>query len=75
MAPLTLDRGARLAPRTGAIASHGKGLTAIATRVATLMANTVDLHEPRLRLIPLHPGPDRDRDLQQTPRFGARPTP
>ena len=35
------------------------------------MADEVDLHEPRLRLIPLGKGANRNLMLEQRPRLGA----
>src|ERR1035437_1220522 len=55
---LVLDRA--VDGPTGDDVSNGKGGTELASGVATLVADQVDLHEPRQILAPLGPGPDRD---------------
>ena len=39
--------------------------------VAALVADQVDLNEPRHRVVPVRPGPDRDLAFQQRPRLGV----
>jgi hypothetical protein len=38
------------------------------------MPDAVDLHEPRLGVVPVGPGTDRDLALEQRPGLGARAT-
>src|SRR5256885_10684560 len=70
--PLRLvTHGAVLGPPQGDV-GDGQGGAEVAGGVAALVPDQVDLHEPRYRIIPLGPGPDRDRILEQRTRLGMR---
>ena len=44
--------------------SHGQGEAELAEVVAAFVADQIDLHEPRLILVPFRPRPDRDLRFQ-----------
>ena len=60
----------RLGP-TGENVCDREGLSELAAGVTALVADQVDLHEPRRLLIPVRPGTDRDLGLQQGPGLGT----
>src|SRR5674476_1687430 len=60
---------------TGGNVSNRKGEAELATGVAALVADQVDLHEPRQILAPLGPGADRDLGLEQRARLGVGASP
>src|SRR5664280_2879153 len=65
---LVLDRS--VDGPTGGDVSNGKGKAELATGVAALVADQVDLHEPRQILGPLGPGADRDLRFEQRAGLG-----
>src|SRR5665647_1364730 len=48
-----------------------QGVSVLPAGDTALVADQVDLHEPRDRVVPVRPGPHRDRVLEQRSRFGV----
>ena len=58
----------------GGDVGHREGEAELAEAVAALVADQVDLHKARDRVVPLGPGADRDLGFQQGPRLGVGPS-
>src|ERR1035437_5968742 len=54
---------------------HIKGLAVVATAITTIMPNQVYLHKPRLLLVPIRKGADRDLVFEQGSGLGAGTSP
>ncbi|WP_200837455.1 hypothetical protein [Ruania rhizosphaerae] len=52
----------------------GEGVGVLSQGVAALVADQIDLDEPRHGVVPLRPGADRDLVLEQRPGLGVRVT-
>src|SRR5665647_2848718 len=63
-----------LRPASGDV-GHRQRVGVLTDRVASFMADQVDLHKPGRRAVPLRPGPDRDCVLEQRPRLGVAAPP